>query len=178
MSAHRKYEAQGLKARLEAVIEQLPKEGYKAAVVVGLAGRILEIVEKTETIASKIDCIARGKGGCEKRLCNPKCGKIFLETNDKAIIAKYNNNVFSAIIEQNRVEIRTKHARVVIEPRQIQYYIMGKNGLIQDSISLNDPDELFLKNYSVKYALKNIGRNLERALIALRTCAAISAIAC
>jgi len=169
-----------LASRLEEILEELPKEGYKAAVVVGLVGRVIELVNKTVEAARKAKCLGEGKGSCLKGgLCLARCGGIYVsETEGKVTIAKYSRNAFTAVIENNKVELKVDDARVIVEPRTLTFGILGGKGFVWDSAQLNDPDDLYSKNYSIKYALRKTGRPVEKSLEAMSMCAASSAIVC
>jgi hypothetical protein len=169
-----------LLARLEDIMEQLPKEGYKAAVVVGLVGRVIELVDKSRQLARKAKCLGENKGSCLRTgLCLTDCGGVYVrELEDQTIIGKFSRNTFTTIIGNDRVEFKVKDARLIVEPRTVTYAIIGKEGLIWEEDRLTDLEDLYAKNYSLKYVLRKVGRPLEKALEAVSTCAAASAIVC
>ncbi len=169
-----------LTSRLEAIMSQLPKEGYKAAVVVGLVERVIEILNEIRDIASKIQCIADNKGTCTKSgVCYSDCGGLFLEKHgDKIIISKYINNIFSIVLEPGKLEAKVKDARIILEGGKLSFATIGEQGYAWDNVDLSNMEEVFNKNYSIKYILRKIGKPLMQARRALKTCATASAIVC
>lgn len=181
MSTQEQVEIPGsrIASRLEAVMESLPKEGYKAAVSVGIVDRILAILNDVRDIAKKIVCVAQHKGGCKKGYCNSNCGGLFLQVNDEeVIVAKHSSNPFSARLSAGKLEIASKSVRIVLEGRVLRVGINGGEGYIWTDVDLGNASELFENSYTVKYALRKIGSPIIRARAALKYCMALSAITC
>ncbi len=171
-----------LMRRLEAIIESLPKEGYKAAVVVGLVGRILSLVEEVNELARLGKCIAEAKGACNEKtgLCDPKCGGIIvLSGEDGVVVSKYKNNAFSAKASNTSVSIATKETKMTIEGGLLTLSLPTPSGdYMTISIDLSDPGQVYENNYSIKYVIRRIGKPLRASQLALRTCASSRAIVC
>lgn len=168
-----------LASRLEAVMESLPKEGYKAAVAVGIVDRALTILNEVRDLATKIICVSQHKGGCKGGYCDSKCGGLFLEkVGDEVIVAKYGSNPFSAKLAPGKLEMGVKNARMVLEGSTLKVGVQGGEGYVWTTIDLTDANEIFENSYTIKYVLRKVGGPLIKARIALKYCMALSAITC
>ena len=167
-------------SRLETIMEQSPKEGYKAAIVIGVLGRIMELIAEIRDLAEKIKCIAENKGTCMKTgICLAGCGGLFIEQEDSGLIlSKYSRNSFSIIFNNFKIEIKLEGTRLIIEGGKLKYAIVSGNSYLWDEVDLSDPAEIYNKNYSIKYATRSLGKRIMLARYALTRCAASSAIAC
>lgn len=168
-----------LASRLEGIVDSLPKEGYKAAVAVGVVERSLELLNEVRDLASKVACVARSKGGCKGEFCDAKCGGLFLErVEDEIVLAKHGSNPFSARLAPGRLEVKVRDARLVLEGSEAKAGISGVNGIVWTTIDLSDVDSIFENNYTLKYVLRRVGIPLIRARTAIQYCMAMSAITC
>jgi len=171
--------ASPLMKKLDSVIETLPKEGYKAAVAIGVVDSVRNLVSKVEELASKIECVASAKGSCKDEYCDPGCARLFLEkTPEGLIISKFRSNAFSAKLSPDRLEIGVKGVKLVIEGSTVKVGRIGANGYVWETINLGDVQDVYLKNYTIKYAARRVGKPVRVALDAIQKCALRNAIVC
>ena len=89
----------GLIARIDAVLENAPKVGYKASMIRGYINSVRNLMADLKELLKKIDCIGETKGFCRKEGCFIDCSKSFKTTsNGKIILGKYSSNAFGEII--------------------------------------------------------------------------------
>jgi len=175
--------AAGLIRRLDDVIEQLPKEGYKASVAVGAVSSTRLLVESLVELARLAECVASAKGSCresgETRFCDPGCARIYLERlGDQAIVFKSKSNAFSARLSGSDAEVRAKGVYARVQGQTLTVGIVGEGGYVEETVNLADADEVFRKSYTIKYVLKRVARPVRVAIGDLRACAARNAIVC
>jgi len=175
--------AAGLLRRLDDVIEQLPKEGYKASVAVGAVSSTRLLVESLAELARLAECVASAKGSCREagdtKFCDPGCARIYLErVGDDTIIFKSKSNAFSAKISNSEAEVRSKGVYARVQGQNLTLGIIGEGGYVEETVNLTDAEEVFRKSYTIKYVLKRVARPVRVAIGDLRACAARNAIVC
>jgi len=165
--------------KLDSVIESLPKEGYKAAVAIGVVDSIRNLVSKVVELSSKIECVAKAKGSCKEEYCDPNCARLFLEKFPEGlIVGKYKSNAFSAKLYPDRLDIATKGVRLVVDGNTARIGRIGPEGYVWETVNLSDVQDLYLKNYSIKYAARRVGKPVRASLDAIQKCALQNAIVC
>lgn len=170
---------QQLVNRLEAIIGALPKEGYKAAVAVGVADSILTLVNEARELASKIECLGSHKGKCSQEFCDSSCGGLFLgNTGELTIIAKYSSNPFAVKLGNSIFEADVQGAKLVLEGSTVKAGIIGEKGYVWETVDLSNMDEVYEKSYTLKYVLRKVGKPVLLARTALRYCMIQSAVSC
>ena len=172
----------GILSRLESAIEQLPKEGYKASVAIGAVASTISLVESVGNLVSLIKCISASKGTCSGngiRKCDPTCARIYLEeTGGEIIVHKAKSNVFSAKVSPGEVSVSRKGVRVSTNGVNITIALQAGDDYFEITVPLNDAEEIYKENYTIKYALKRVAAAIRVAVNDLRACAARNAIVC
>ena len=172
----------GIVSRLESVIDQLPKEGYKASVAIGAVASIISLVESVSNLVSLVKCIGTSKGTCSGngvRKCDPTCARIYLEeVGGEIIVHKAKSNVFSAKISPGEITVARQGVKITTNGSNIAVAIQAGSDYYEITVPLNDADEIYKENYTIKYALKRVAAAVRVAVSDLRMCAARNAIVC
>jgi hypothetical protein len=163
-------------SRLETIIEGMPKEGYKAAVVQGVIERIRELAELSVRAKSLIECLGASKGYCKENICVPACARIYMiKENDTTYISK-TLNAAGITIMPDQIRISVKDFSLQIGSDGVLTYSIP--GGIKETVNLKDLDEVYKKSYTIKMVVRKVGRKVDLIISDLQNCARMSAIVC
>jgi len=165
-----------VETRLASLIEQMPKEGIKAAVAQGIVERIREIVEAAQTAVKLVECLGNAKGSCKSEYCDPVCSRIFLvRQGDVVRLGKYRSNTIGVAIEPGRVEFATRDAKLIVESNgTVQARLLG----LEETVDLSDVDEVYKNSYLLKRVIREVGGRIDVVVDDLRKCARQMALVC
>ncbi len=166
-------------ARIDSVLENAPKVGYKASIIRGYINSVRSLITDLKEAIRKIDCIGEAKGLCRDGGCFIDCSKSFKITSDgKTILGKYYSNAFGAIIEDNTIAIDSGSTKVIISGSILKVKVLSVDGWSEREIDLRDYDDVYRNGYMIKYAINNIARPVRKIITALGECAKRSAVMC
>ena len=161
--------------RIDAILDSLPTEGKKAAMLRGVITSIGLLVETAQRAVEMINCLGQARGVCSETYCNPSCARIYLVKNGGTHIIKIGGNAMGVHIDDYSV-------RVTAEDREVEVRSDGTLRLripgLEEEINLADQDETFREIYLIRYVLKPTRRALENIVENLRRCALANAIVC
>ncbi len=164
-------------SRLESALNALPKEGMKAAVVLGVVERVKEMIDEAIKINHYIKCLSNARGYCKNNFCNPNCAHIYSEEKENTTtIGKYKNTPLGIEITPETTTFRTKELSLIIDNTgriTVQY-----SGGHQITVTASKLDEVYDNSYTIKYAIRKIGKPLRIMLEDLVNCAKANAIVC
>jgi hypothetical protein len=164
-------------SRLDAVLDALPKEGMKAAVVLGIVERIRELADLAVRAQKLVECLGSSRGYCRGLLCNPNCARIYMvREGDTVRIGKFRSNAAGIAISPGAVKISTKGYS--LEIRGDGTAVISIPGGIVEGINLREVDEAYKSSYKLKYVVRRVGSPLEVIVGDLQACARASAIVC
>jgi hypothetical protein len=164
-------------SRLDSVIEAVPKEGYKAAVVLGIVERIRELADLAVKSQKLVECLGSSRGYCKEALCSPNCARIYMfKEGDTVRIGKVRGNASGIAITSSSIRLAAKGYSLSI----------GSNGIVSisipagitEQINLRDINDTFKKSYELKHVIRKVGAPLEVIVNDLQSCARASAIVC
>ncbi|MCE4628123.1 MAG: hypothetical protein F7C34_03120 [Desulfurococcales archaeon] len=165
-----------VETRLASLIEQMPKEGYKAAVVQGVVERIREIVDAALNASKLIECLGQAKGACKESFCNPACARIYMiRDGDRVRIGKFMSNPIGIEIEPGLVVFTTRNARLEVRSDGV---VRAKLLGLDETVRLSDVDEVFKHSYLIKRVVREVGRRTDIIVQDLRACAMRMALVC
>lgn len=166
-------------SRLDGIIERAPKEGYKAAVVLGVINSVRTLIEDLDSLVEKIKCVSDAKGGCRDGLCRPSCGGLTLiEAGDSVVVEKYRGNAFGATLGVDGVEVKVKDARLRLAGSEIELYFPSGDEWVSKTVNLEDYEAVYENSYAVKYVMKRLARPVRKSLEAINGCSKMQAIVC
>lgn len=165
-----------VETRLASIIEQMPKEGYKAAVAQGIIERIREIVDAALNASKLIECIGQAKGTCKESFCNPACARIYMiREGDRVRIGKFQSNPVGIEIEPGAVIFSTRNAKLEVRSDGV---VRAKLLGFDETVKLSDVDEVFKHSYLIKRVVREVGRRTDIVVQDLRSCALRMALVC
>ena len=162
--------------KLDSILDSLPTEGRKAAVLRGVIYSIREAVDTSSKIVEKIRCVAEAKGYCRESLCNPSCARVYMIVDDgTARILKHGGNAAGIEISPTSLRASTKGAAIEVDSSGIvRLRIPG----LEEEVDLNDQDSTYRNIYTIRYVLKRVKRAIENINQNLALCAQRSAVTC
>lgn len=168
-----------LASRLESIIDSLPKEGFKAAVALGVVDRVSTLLGEVREVASKVACLSQHKGVCRGSYCEAGCGGLFLEAvGEEMVLARPGPSPFAARLSSSKMEVEVKGARLILDGSTLHAGVRSGDGYTWVTVDLTDADSVYQESYTVKYVLKRVGAPLIKARTALKGCMALAAITC
>ena len=168
---------------LDRAIDELPKEGLKAAKAVSLVSRLRGVAEGVASLLSKAKCLAEAKGAVRKAseasVGDTLCASIrFYETPSEAGVFKTKIHAFSAKIVNGSVIVSDENFKLEIGGQEARIHLPAGDGKEEASTRLNDVDDLNRNYYHLAYVLKRLERHLAVALADLEACARREALQC
>ena len=166
-------------SRLDSIIEGAPKEGYKAAVVLGVINSVRTLVEDLEGLAKRIRCVAEAKGGCKDGFCRPGCGGLVLQASGEGLVmGKYKGNAFGAVVGPDGVEVRVDDAKMRLTGVELVLQFPAGEGWASKTVRLDDYDNVYQNSYAIKYVMKKLARPVRKSMEAISECGKRQAIVC
>ena len=162
--------------RLDTILDSLPTEGRKAAILRGVIYSIREAVDTSSKIVEKIRCVAEVKGYCRENLCNPSCARVYMIVDgDTVRILKHGGNAAGIEVTPTSLRASTKEAAIEVDSTGIvRLRIPG----LEEEVNLNDEDSAYKNIYTIRYVLKKVKRAIENINLNLTLCAQRSAVTC
>ncbi|MEB3789745.1 MAG: hypothetical protein GSR72_07645 [Desulfurococcales archaeon] len=164
-------------SRLESILDAMPKEGMRAAIVQGVVERVKEMIEEALKAQNYITCLANARGYCKENYCNPKCSHIYMDKTENAtIIGKFYNNPIGIELKADQAAFKTQDIKMTVASNgtiTVEY----PNGE-KVTIETTNMNSVYKNNYIIKYAIRKIGRPLRILLEDLVKCARENAIVC
>ncbi|MCE4601973.1 MAG: hypothetical protein F7B18_02190 [Desulfurococcales archaeon] len=166
-------------SRLDNIIEGAPKEGYKAAVVLGVINSVRTLVEDLDELARKIKCIAEARERCKDGFCRPGCGGLVADSSGGSLVlGKYKGNTFGAIMGSDGVEVRVNDAKMRLTGVELELYFPAGEGWTSRTVRLDDYDAVYQNSYAIKYVMKKLSRPVRKSIEAISECGKRQAIVC
>ena len=168
---------------LDRAIDELPKEGLKAAKAVSLVSRLRGVTENVAALLSKAKCLAEARGTVRKTgeltVGDTQCASVrFYEAPGEAGVFKSKMHAFSAKIIDGSVAVSDENFKLEISGQEAKIYLPAGDDKEEASTRLNDVEDLNKNYYHLAYVLKRLERHLAVALADLEACARREALQC
>lgn len=168
-----------LVARLERLLDKLPKSGRLGAKSLSLVSRLVGIARNALDIMDKAACLAESNN-CDPResACNTGCSKIYVQLGRESRVWKLGGNSFSIRHINGVLEISTKEFSVNLNPPKITLRIPTAITREEINVDLTETREIAKDHYLVTYTLNKIEFHIVNAINNLRRCIRARQVQC
>ncbi len=169
--------------RLDEALRRAPKTGYKASMYTGIVSKLASMAKTALRAAELAECIGKARNECRKSggaaMCSTGCAGIYLvESGGSKSLLKIGSNSLGVKIDEDRIEIKSKKAGIVLEPGRISILLPSGSGWEEFRVDVSEVDDVIKNYYFIKYTIQRVDWSLNVILRDLASCSRRSGITC
>jgi len=170
-------------ATLESIMRRVPRKGVKAIYALSTLSRLNWVVGQCKSLVLRAQCLASARGLCvetrESKTCDTKCASIMvIERQGELVVYKRTRNPIVVKLSHEGITISRRDSTIIVGGARITLKLLGKEGVVEKVLRLDEIEELLENSHLVKHSLKGLEIQLLNILRNLANCAKLTATQC